>query len=111
MRATGRRTASAVRYSAPAIGGTAKPPSAPAHRSLVAGTGGLAATLAKSGKRAQRRHVAARELPPVRQHRRQNRADLVGAQPQQSVSRALCERLLQSRAEIELQRRDIAGWP
>ena len=59
----------------------------------------LGATLANSGKRAQRRHVAARELPPVRQHRWQNRANLVGAQAQQSVSRALCERLLQSRAE------------
>jgi hypothetical protein len=71
----------------------------------------LGATLADSGKRTQRRHVAAPELPPVRQHRWQNGANFVGAQAQQSVSRALRERLLQSRAEIGLQRRNIAGRP
>ncbi len=56
----------------------------------------LDATLANSGKRTQCRYVGAPELPPVRQHRWQNRANFVSAQTQQSVSRAVCERLLQS---------------
>jgi len=72
---------------------------------------GLGAIRTDSGKRTQRHQVAAPELPPIRQHRWQNGGNLVGAQAQQSVSRAFRERLLQSRAEIGLQARNIAGWP
>ena len=56
------------------------------------------------GKRAQRGHVAHPEFPPVGQHRRQRRPDLVGTEDQQAVPGAPRKRLLKPRAARGLQR-------
>ena len=75
------------------------------------GHSGLHPALAEIGQSAKRRHIAATEFPPVRKHRWQNRADLVGAQRQQSVPRAPCEGRAELRAEGGLQSHSIAGEP
>ena len=62
-----------------------------------------------SGQRAQRGHVARAELAPIRQHRRQRRADLVDAQTQQTVPGSPRECLLQPRAACGFQRQRFAG--
>ena len=67
----------------------------------------LGGALAEFGQRAQRGDVARTEIAPIRQHRRQRRRDLVGAQRQQSVARAATECLLQPGALRRLQLRRL----
>jgi len=55
----------------------------------------LCCPFAEVGQRTQRGHVAGAEITPIRQHGRQRRPDLVGAQHQQSMAGAALKRLLQ----------------
>ena len=69
----------------------------------------LGAALGDPGESAYRRNVARAQFPPIGQHRRQSGADFIGAEPQQPVSGATREGMLQPRAALGVERHGIFG--